>query len=210
MAPLNPERIVLASGNAGKLREMQALLAPLGLELIAQSQLGIAPCEEPHHTFLENALLKARHASAQSGLPALADDSGLCALALGGEPGVRSARFAAGADGVTSDAANNALVVERLRGRDPSAWYVCVLVFLRAPDDPHPLVVDAEWHGSIVAEPRGRHGFGYDPHFWLPERSCTVAELEPEQKNAISHRARAMRALMARLQARVAGAGVAR
>lgn len=183
-------RLVLASDNPGKLREFRELLAPLSIEVIAQRELGVAAAEEPHDTFMENALAKARHASRHARLPALADDSGLCCQALAGAPGVRSARFAGP---VASDAANNAELVRRLaQTADRRAHYICVLVALRSDDDPEPLVADARWRGEIVADPRGKHGFGYDPHFWLPELGMTAAELEPGQKNRISHRALAM------------------
>jgi XTP/dITP diphosphohydrolase len=195
-------RLVLASGNAGKLREFASLLAPLDIELIGQRSLGIADAEEPHATFLENALAKARHASAAAGLPALADDSGLCVDALAGAPGVHSARWAQLAGGPRDDLANNRRVIEQLRTvTDRSAHYVCVLVLVRAPDDPHPLVADASWHGRLIDEPRGDGGFGYDPHFLLPELGCTAAELSPERKNALGHRGRAMRELLERLRA---------
>lgn len=197
-------RLVLASGNPGKLREFDALLAPLGIALTSQRSLGIPDAPEPHPTFLENALAKARHASAASGLPALADDSGLCVDALGGAPGVHSARWAELAGGARDDLANNRRVVEQLRGvADRGAHYVCVLVLVRAPDDPHPLVADATWPGQFIDSPRGEGGFGYDPHFLLPDLGCTAAELPAERKNAIGHRGTAMRELLSRL--RVAG-----
>ena len=192
-------RIVLASGNAGKLREFRALLAPLAVEVISQAELAIAPADEPHPTFVENALAKARHASAASGLPALADDSGLSCAALDGLPGVRSARFAGPQ---ASDADNNAELVRRLAAtQDRRAHYTCVLVALRASDDPEPVIAEARWHGEIVAQPRGENGFGYDPYFWLPQLRCTAAELAPAHKNRISHRALAMAALSQRLAA---------
>lgn len=192
-------RLVLASDNPGKLREFTALLAPLDLEVVAQRALGIAPAEEPHVTFLENALAKARHAAAAAGLPALADDSGVCCPALGGAPGVRSARFA-GMPG--DDAANNDELLRRLEGAaDRSAHYVCVLVAVRAADDPEPVVADARWSGQILQAPRGRGGFGYDPLFWLPTMRCTAAELAPEAKNRLSHRGQAMAELERKLRA---------
>lgn len=201
MTPLAPlARLVLASGNAGKLAELRSLLAPAGVSVVAQRELGIPDAEEPHATFLENALAKARHASAASGLPALADDSGIVVPALGGAPGVRSARYAADAGGELSDAANNARLVAALAGQpDRSAFYCCVLVLVRGPDDPRPIVADADWHGEVVDEPRGAGGFGYDPHFLLPELGLTAAQLDPARKNALGHRGRAMRALLARL-----------
>ncbi len=193
-------RLVLASGNAGKLREFRALLAPLAIEVISQAELAIESAEEPHVTFVENALAKARHASALSGLPALADDSGLCCVALDGAPGVRSARFA-GVDGDEADAANNRLLIERLHTTlDRRGHYVCALVAVRRPDDPEPLIAEARWHGEIIATPRGANGFGYDPHFLLPDLGCTAAELAPEHKNRISHRGLAMQQLLGRLR----------
>jgi XTP/dITP diphosphohydrolase len=191
-------RLVLASDNPGKLREFAALLAPLGIEVVAQRSLGVPPADEPHRTFVENALAKARHAAASAGLPALADDSGLCCRALHGAPGVRSARFAGAA---ASDADNNAALVRALAPfADRRAHYTCVLVAVLAAEDPEPLVADARWNGEIVEAPRGRHGFGYDPHFWLPSEGCTAAELQPEAKNRISHRGLAIRDLARRLQ----------
>jgi XTP/dITP diphosphohydrolase len=183
-------RLVLASDNAGKLREFGALLAPLGTEVIAQGALGIRSAEEPHATFVENALAKARHAAAASGLPALADDSGLCCLALGGEPGVRSARFAGE---TATDADNNDELLRRLAGAaDRRAHYTCVLVAVRSAHDPEPLIADARWYGEVINAPRGANGFGYDPLFWLPDLGKTAAELAPEHKNRVSHRALAL------------------
>jgi XTP/dITP diphosphohydrolase len=183
-------RLVLASGNAGKLREFRDLLAPLSVEVVSQAELAIAPAEEPFATFVENALAKARHASAASGMPALADDSGLSCPALGGAPGVRSARFA-GAD--ATDALNNAHLLRQLDGHaDRSGHYTCVLVALRAADDPEPLIAEARWYGRILKVPRGEGGFGYDPYFLIPELGLTVAELTAEHKNRISHRGQAM------------------
>jgi XTP/dITP diphosphohydrolase len=192
------ERLVLASGNEGKLREFARLLQPLGLEAIAQAKLGIAPAGEPHVTFIENALAKARHASAQSGLPALADDSGVCVDALGGAPGVRSARYAG--DPV-SDTRNNAALIAALRGiADRRAHYYCVLVLVRHAEDPQPIIAEGIWHGTIVDTPRGSGGFGYDPHFEDAITGKTGAELPLQRKNALSHRGKAMRRLMARLE----------
>jgi XTP/dITP diphosphohydrolase len=198
-APLS--RVVLASGNAGKLRELRALLEPTGIEVVAQGALGVGDAEEPHATFVENALAKARHASAATGLPAIADDSGVCATALGGAPGVRSARFAADLDGAPrSDAANNTRLVRELAAHgDRSACYYCALVLVRRADDPQPLIADGLWHGEIVAAARGEGGFGYDPHFLLPELGRTAAELDAATKNRVSHRALAMRELLAKL-----------
>jgi XTP/dITP diphosphohydrolase len=191
-------RLVLASDNPGKLREFGALLAPLGAEVIAQGALGIGSAAEPHDTFVENALAKARHAAAASGLPALADDSGLCCAALGGDPGVRSARFAGAA---ASDADNNAELLRRLAGvADRRAHYTCVLVAVRGARDPEPLIADARWYGTVAEAPRGAGGFGYDPLFWLPDLGKTAAELAPEHKNRISHRALALRELVRKLR----------
>jgi XTP/dITP diphosphohydrolase len=195
-------QVVLASGNPGKLREFSALFAPLGIELIPQSRLGVSEAEEPYCTFVENALTKARHASRHTGLPALADDSGLCVAALGGAPGVYSARYAQRElGGEKSDAANNALLVRRLAGQaDRRAWYVALLVLVRAQDDPQPLIGEGIWHGEIVDAPQGDHGFGYDPHFHLPEQGMTAAAMAPELKNSVSHRARALKELLAKLR----------
>jgi XTP/dITP diphosphohydrolase len=194
-------RIVLASNNPGKIRELGTLLAPLGLEVVPQSQLGVAEAEEPHDTFVENALAKARHASAAAKLPALADDSGLCVPSMGGEPGVHSAYFA-GHEGSREerDARNNAKLVAALRdAADRRAFYYCVLVLVQAADDPTPLIADARWNGEIVLEPRGAGGFGYDPHFQPRGSTFTAAEMNAEEKNRVSHRAMAMAALRAKL-----------
>ncbi|MDR5749884.1 MULTISPECIES: RdgB/HAM1 family non-canonical purine NTP pyrophosphatase [unclassified Caballeronia] len=195
------KRVVLASNNAGKLREFASLLNAAGIELIAQGELGVPEADEPHVTFVENALAKARHASKLTGLPALADDSGLCVHALRGAPGVYSARFAQLAGGEKSDAANNARLVAELAGNaDRRAYYFCVLVLVRHADDPEPLIAEGRWHGAVIDAPRGAHGFGYDPHFFLPTLSATAAELEPARKNAVSHRAIALGALLGRLK----------
>ena len=195
-------RLVLASGNPGKLREMRALLAPLALEVVPQDALDIAEAEEPHHTFLENALAKARHASRASGLPALADDSGLCVAALGGEPGVQSAYYAGHeGDREARDARNNAKLVRALEGRaDRRGEYVCVMVLVRHADDPRPIVVEGAWRGEIVAVPRGANGFGYDPHFLVGSLGRTAAELDAETKNRLSHRGLAAARLIERLR----------
>ena len=192
------KKLVLASSNPGKLREFEALLAPLGMEVVPQASLGIADAEEPHGTFVENALAKARHASGRSRLPALADDSGICVAALGGEPGVHSARFAGEPK---SDARNNEKLAQLLAGKDDRrAHYYCVVVLLRHAEDPEPLIAEGTWAGEIVAEPRGANGFGYDPHFFLRDFGKTAAELEPEQKNLVSHRGKALRRLLAKLR----------
>ena len=196
MAPAG-RPLVLASNNAGKLRELRVLLAPAGFTLQAQGELGVSEAEEPHPTFLENALAKARHASRSTGLPALADDSGICAAALGGAPGVHSARYAGEP---RSDERNNQRLLADLAGRgDRRAWYHCVLVLLRHADDPQPLVAEASWHGVVLEAPRGSGGFGYDPLFWLPGQGCSAAELDAAAKNRVSHRGVALRRLLALL-----------
>lgn len=209
------QRLVLASNNAGKSREFSELWAERGVEVVNQASLGIEEAPEPHRSFVENALAKARHACAASGLAALADDSGLCVSALQGAPGVDSAVYAQ----VPSDAlalssqpldreerrrlqdqANNTKLLSALNSRaqasEREAVYVCVLVLVRYPDDPLPVIAQGLWKGQILSQPRGTGGFGYDPLFWVPEEQCTVAELPLNRKNQISHRAQAMRHLM--------------
>ena len=202
-------RVVLASNNAKKLAELQALFAGVPIELVTQGSLGIAEAEEPHHTFLENALAKARHAAAASGLPALADDSGLCVDALGGAPGVASAHYAPtpAVEGDrealrrAQDAANNALLLQRLDGQaSRRAAFVSTLVALRHAADPEPLVATGRWVGEVLADARGTGGFGYDPLIWIPALGASVAELDPALKNRHSHRARAAAQLRLRLQ----------
>ena len=194
------QKLVLASNNAGKVKEFQALLAALNFQVIPQGELGIPSAEEPHFTFVENALAKARHASAASGLPALADDSGICAHALNGQPGVMSARFA-GEQG--DDAANNRKLIQELKDRaDRGAHYVCALVFVNSANDPEPIIVQTRWYGQIVDQAVGSNGFGYDPHFFLQDQNCTAAQLDPVQKNLISHRAQALRELIVQLKSR--------
>ncbi len=195
------KRVVLASANSGKLRELATLLGPLGLELLSQSSLGIDSIEETASTFLENALLKARHAARSSGLPALADDSGIEVDALGGRPGVRSARFAGPG---ASDAANLALLLAELEGvPEPrrTARYRCVMAWVSTASDPAPLIAQGTWEGRIALAPRGSGGFGYDPAFIPAGATRTAAELSPEEKNAVSHRSLATRALVAALEA---------
>jgi XTP/dITP diphosphohydrolase len=193
-------RLVLASDNAGKLAELRSLLLPLRIDVVPQGALGVRSAPEPHPTFLENALAKARHAALSTGLPALADDSGLCCEALDGAPGVRSARFAGEQ---ATDAQNNAALVARLAAAtSTAAHYVCVLVALRCAEDPEPLVAEGRWHGRIVAQAAGANGFGYDPHFWIDALGATAGELAPERKNELSHRALAMRALREAMVAR--------
>ena len=196
-------KLVLASSNPGKLREFRRLLEPLGITVVAQSELGIPDAEEPHLTFVENALAKARHASQLSGLPALADDSGICVDALDGAPGVLSARYAGEPK---SDARNNARLIADLAGvAQRGAHYACVLVLVRHPGDPEPLIAEGIWDGIVIDTPRGSGGFGYDPHFLDPQFGLTGAELPLEQKNAVSHRGKAMRLLIERLRERPLG-----
>lgn len=197
------DKLVLASNNPGKLREFSALFAPFNIEVVPQSAFDMPEAEEPHCTFIENALAKARHAARLSGLPALSDDSGLCVPALGGEPGVHSAYYA-GKDGdrAARDERNNTRLLEALgAGSDRSAHYYCVLVLVRHAEDPQPVIAEGEWHGEILRAPRGAGGFGYDPLFFVPSMDCSSAELAPDAKNAISHRALAFRKLAERLRA---------
>jgi len=183
-------KLVIASNNPGKLREIGQILAPLGIEGLAQSAFGVPQADEPHGTFIENALAKARHAAAISGLPALADDSGLCVDALGGAPGVHSARYAGEP---LSDQRNNAKLLEALGERsDRQAHYYCVIVVMRHAQDPQPLIAEGLWRGEILRAPRGSGGFGYDPLFLELEFGQTGAELAPARKNLISHRGKAL------------------
>ena len=192
-------KLVIASNNPGKLREFQRMLAPLGIEVLTQSQLGISEAEEPHCTFVENALAKARHVSRESGLPALADDSGICVEALGGAPGVISARYAG--DNPKSDTKNNEKLLQVMQGvTDRRAHYYCVLVLVRHADDPQPLIAEGEWHGEIGHEEKGDGGFGYDPMFWLPQYGKMAAEMSHEEKAQISHRAKALQVLLQKLE----------
>jgi XTP/dITP diphosphohydrolase len=196
-------RLVLASNNPGKLREFRQMLAPLGIEVTPQAELGIPETEEPHGTFVENALAKARHASRRAGMPAFADDSGICVSALGGAPGVQSARYAGAGTGgrEEQDARNNRKLLEALKdGVDRSAHYYCVIVLVRHENDPQPLIAEGRWHGEVIAEPRGSGGFGYDPYFLLRGLGRTAAELMPDEKNAISHRGQAIQRLVEMLK----------
>jgi XTP/dITP diphosphohydrolase len=198
------KRLVLASGNPGKLREIRALLAPLALEVVSQAELAIAEAEEPHRTYLENALAKARHVSRAANLPALADDSGLSVDALGGAPGVHSAHYA-GTEGTREerDRRNNEkLLAELERAGSRDATFVSVIVFMRHPDDPEPVVAQGRWRGHIARAPRGANGFGYDPLFIVAGRDVTAAELPADEKNRISHRGLALGRLLALLQER--------
>jgi XTP/dITP diphosphohydrolase len=189
-------KLVLASNNPGKVREIEALLAPLGIEVIPQSRLSIEEAEEPHDSFLENALAKARHAARATALPSLADDSGLCVEALGGEPGVHSAYYA-GREGSREerDTRNNEKLLSNISAHR-KAYYCCVMVMVRDANDPRPLVAEGRWHGEIARAPRGANGFGYDPLFYLPELKQTAAELDPGHKNRISHRGQALASLL--------------
>jgi XTP/dITP diphosphohydrolase len=193
------KKLVIASNNPGKLREFEKMLAPLGIEVLTQAQLGISEAEEPHCTFVENALAKARHVSRESGLPALADDSGICVEALGGAPGVLSARYAG--DNPKSDRRNNDKLLQDMQEvTDRRAHYYCVLVLVRHADDPQPIIAEGEWWGEIGHEERGDGGFGYDPMFWLPQFGKMAAELTHDEKAQISHRAKALKGLLEKLK----------
>ena len=191
-------QIVLASLNPGKLREFNALFAPLGIDVISQQDLQIPAAPEPHPTFIENALAKARQASALSSLPSLADDSGICVDALRGAPGIHSARFA----GLNAnDDQNNQHLLSLLKNEsNRRAKYVCALVYIQHPTDPEPVIATGIWHGEIIDNPKGIHGFGYDPYFYLDEHQQTAAELDPQLKNTVSHRALAMHQLLQKLR----------
>ncbi|MEP6605625.1 MAG: RdgB/HAM1 family non-canonical purine NTP pyrophosphatase [Nitrosospira sp.] len=188
------QKLIIASGNSGKLGEIRHLLEPLGIEVLPQSVFNVVEAEEPYNTFVENALAKARHASKWSGAPALADDSGICVDALNGGPGVYSARYAGESK---SDERNNQKLVNALRSQsNRKAHYYCIIVLVRHAEDPQPIIADGTWHGEIILEPRGKGGFGYDPHFFLPDLGKTAAELPMEQKNQISHRGKALARLV--------------
>ncbi|MHB8914205.1 MAG: RdgB/HAM1 family non-canonical purine NTP pyrophosphatase [Thiobacillus sp.] len=191
-------KIIIASGNAGKLREIERILEPLGFNAVPQSDLGVPGCPEPYVTFIENCLAKARHASAHTGLPALADDSGICVDALNGAPGVYSARYAGEPE---SDARNNDKLIAALQGQtNRGAHYYCVMVLVRHADDPEPVIAEGRWFGEIIDTPRGNGGFGYDPYFMLPHLGITGAEMGADAKNAVSHRGQALRELVAKLK----------
>lgn len=195
------EKLVIASNNKGKIAELAELLAPLGMTPVAQGELGVGEADEPAVTFVENAILKARHAARATGLPALADDSGLAVDALGGQPGVRSARFA-GDD--ASDEDNVQALLEALADVEDArrgAQFHCVLVYLRHADDPTPIICHGRWPGTILRAPRGDGGFGYDPVFLAPEHNCSAAELSRAEKGRISHRGRALSLLLEQLRA---------
>lgn len=192
-------RVVLASGNPGKLRELAALLSEIGIEVLPQAQFSVPDAEETGLSFLENALIKARNAAACTGLPAIADDSGIEVDVLGGAPGIYSARYAGAA---ATDEQNLQLLIDRVLEKNtdrPTARFQCVIAYLHSPEDTAPVIARGTWHGHIVTPPRGRNGFGYDPVFFVPEHGCTSAELPSEVKNRISHRGRAMQSLLEQL-----------
>ncbi len=192
------KKLVIASNNPGKLREIDRILQPLGMEILPQSAFNIPEAEEPYCTFIENCLTKARHASELSGLPALADDSGICVDALNGAPGVYSARFAGEPK---SDQRNNEKLIELLQHEsNRKAHYYCVMVLVRYPHDPQPIIAEGAWHGEIIDTPRGSGGFGYDPYFLVPSFGQTGAELPLDVKNGISHRGQALAQLVAKLK----------
>jgi XTP/dITP diphosphohydrolase len=196
---MSQQRIVLASNNAGKVREIGQLLAAHKTEIIPQREFSIEDVEETGLTFVENAILKARHAAEQSGLPAIADDSGIEVDALQGAPGIYSARYA-GEDG--DDQANNNKLLEALKGlpdEQRTARFQCLLVYMRHATDPTPLICQGTWEGRILEEPQGENGFGYDPLFWVPTEGCSSAELDPEVKNRLSHRGQALRLLLSHM-----------
>jgi len=207
------KQLILASNNAKKLKELQALISPLGVNLVTQGSLGIPEAEEPHITFVENALAKARHAAREGGGPAIADDSGLCVAALGGAPGVRSARYAVDAGRVPEgagrdiiDPANNAWLLEQMQNQsDRRAHFTCLLVAVRHADDPEPLIAEGTWAVELLRAPQGEHGFGYDPLLWIAEHQQSAAQLSPDIKNGISHRALACQKLLTLIQARWGG-----
>ena len=212
------KQLILASNNAKKLRELQALISPLGVELVTQGSLGIPEAEEPHITFVENALAKARHAARMGQGPAIADDSGLCVAALGGAPGVRSARYAVDAGRIAEglpresiDAANNAWLLDQMRGQaQRRAHFTCLLVAVRHADDPEPLIAEGHWEGELLDAGQGEHGFGYDPLLWLPAYQQSAAQLAPEIKNGVSHRAKACQRMLHMIEAQWGLAGLNR
>lgn len=196
------KQLILASNNNGKLKEFERLLQPLQIDVLSQGSLNVPECDEPFHTFVENALHKARHAARHTGLPALADDSGVCVPALNGAPGVYSARYAGenGDSSMSKDQKNNLKLIHDLRHiANRSAYYYCVLVLVRYADDPQPLIVDGLWWGEIVDTPLGESGFGYDPHFYIDALKATAAQLSAAQKNTLSHRGLAAQRLIERI-----------
>lgn len=195
------QKLVIASGNQGKLRELSALLEPLDYEVHTQSEFNVPDVAETGTTFVENAIIKARNAAQHTGLPAVADDSGIEVDALNGAPGVYSARFSAPNP---SDEKNNALLVEKMASvpeDQRTARYRAVIVYMRHAEDPSPIICEGSWEGSIVLEPRGEGGFGYDPYFWVPTHNCTSAQLSADEKNLLSHRGQALRELVSKLTA---------
>ncbi len=197
------KKIVLASNNAGKLKEFNTLLAPLGIEIIPQAALNIPEAEETGLSFIENAILKARHAAAASGLPALADDSGLAIPALGGAPGIYSARYAGKTAGTHENIQKLLEAANDLPDEARAAEFHCVLAFMSHATDPTPLICDGNWKGLLLRAPRGAGGFGYDPVFFVPEEHKTAAELDPVRKNEISHRALAVKALLTQISGKL-------
>lgn len=199
---MNDKTIVLASNNQGKLKEFQALFSPLDIHIKPQRELGVEDADETGLSFVENAIIKARHACAVTGMPAISDDSGLEVDALQGAPGIYSARFSGSS---ATDQSNNALLLEKLQGlndEERSARFHCVLVYMRHEKDPTPLICHASWEGRILHAPQGEQGFGYDPLFWLEEQQCSSAELDRALKNKISHRGQALALLMQAMEAR--------
>jgi XTP/dITP diphosphohydrolase len=194
------KKVVLATGNMGKVKELASMLSGLGIEVLPQSEFNVSEVPETGTTFVENAIIKARHAAKKSGLSAIADDSGLAVVALGGEPGVYSARYSGEQ---ATDQSNIIKLLDAMAGIPKSkrqAKFLCVLVFMRHADDPTPIICQGEWFGEITTGQRGQNGFGYDPIFWVPEQNCSSAELLPEQKNILSHRGKALKLLLAQLQ----------
>ena len=194
------DKIVLATGNKGKVKELARMLSGLGIEVLPQSEFAVVDVAETGSTFVENAIIKARHAAKQTGLPAIADDSGLAVDVLGGEPGVHSARYSG--DNAT-DQCNITKLLDAMADipkNKRQAKFLCVLVFMRHADDPSPIICQGEWYGEITTEQQGENGFGYDPVFWVEEQNCSSAQLSPEQKNGLSHRGKALTLLLAQLQ----------
>ena len=197
------KKVVLATGNMGKVKELASMLSGLGIEVLPQSEFNVSEVPETGTTFVENAIIKARHAAKQTGLPAIADDSGLAVFALGGEPGVYSARYSGEQ---ATDQSNIIKLLDAMTDIPKSkrqAKFLCVLVFMRHADDPTPIICQGEWFGEITTGQRGQNGFGYDPIFWVPEQNCSSAELLPEQKNSLSHRGKALKLLLTQLQSQI-------
>ncbi|MFT6776551.1 MAG: XTP/dITP diphosphohydrolase [Paraglaciecola sp.] len=199
----NLDKIVLATGNKGKVTELARMLCGLGIEVLPQSEFAVIDAAETGSTFVENAIIKARHAAKQTGLPAIADDSGLVVHALGGEPGVYSARYSGD---LATDQTNIIKLLDAMSDipKDKrQAKFLCILVFMRHTHDPSPIICQGEWHGEIATEQQGENGFGYDPVFWIEEQNCSSAQLSPEQKNRLSHRGRALSQLLVQLQSQM-------